>query len=576
MPLELLRFWTAAVVFVYFLQAYRHAGEFTDPEGLIDHRLCAKLLPATRWSLFQPWMPRRVFRAVYLCACAAAVLVALGVRPRAFALVLFAAAVSTYRWNALVAYLDDCIVHVFCLWLVLLPVGHAPAAGSDAGALAATVPGAAPRAFMANMALVYLVAGAYKFTSPMWRNGTATHAALKTPVSRAPGFWTLRHRSVLRAANYAALLLEPFFGLVFVLPPGSPAKWFLGACAAFFHLGIVATLKIPYANLLMLGGLATAFGPEIAHAASPQVGPETAHAASPQVGPEIARPASPQVGPEVARPASPRFGPELRPEAGPATTGPTGPLDPLDPSAIAALLLVTALAAMFAWEAAGKRRPISRPYSAPGRPFASGPRARPARLPWRPPGRRDRLLAGWANPLRFVLWLAGVFQSYRLFDWVDSRNYHVRYELRRAARGSTQGQALDAGLLFPDAMRHLLLQSYLLGNVWLQMSPEALAAVRRSILSRYAARYARFHPNAGTLEAWAIVQRVTSDNLDLARGERRFLMRFSCRHGVAAIDDLGTTAGDPASLRGRDGPEAPDGDPARSGSNRPIPAPTAT
>lgn len=540
MPLELLRFWTAAVVFVYFLQAYRHAGEFTDPEGLIDHRLCAKLLPATRWSLFQPWMPRRVFRAVYLCACAAAVLVALGVRPRAFALVLFAAAVSTYRWNALVAYLDDCIVHVFCLWLVLLPVGHAPAAGSDAGALAATVPGAAPRAFMANMALVYLVAGAYKFTSPMWRNGTATHAALKTPVSRAPGFWTLRHRSVLRAANYAALLLEPFFGLVFVLPPGSPAKWFLGACAAFFHLGIVATLKIPYANLLMLGGLATAFGPE------------------------IARPASPQVGPEVARPASPRFGPELGPEAGPATTGPTGPLDPLDPSAIAALLLVTALAAMFAWEAAGKRRPISRPYSAPGRPFASAG------------GRRDRLLAGWANPLRFVLWLAGVFQSYRLFDWVDSRNYHVRYELRRAARGSTQGQALDAGLLFPDAMRHLLLQSYLLGNVWLQMSPEALAAVRRSILSRYAARYARFHPNAGTLEAWAIVQRVTSDNLDLARGERRFLMRFSCRHGVAAIDDLGTAAGDPASLRGRDGPEAPDGGPARSGASRTLPAPTAT
>ena len=540
MPLELLRVWTAAVVFVYFLQAYRHAGEFTDPEGLIDHRLCAKLLPATRWSLFQPWMPRRVFRAVYLCACAAAVLVALGVHPRAFALVLFAAAVSTYRWNALVAYLDDCIVHVFCLWLVLLPVGHAPAAGSDAGALAATVPGAAPRAFMANMALVYLVAGAYKFTSPMWRNGTATHAALKTPVSRAPGFWTLRHRSVLRAANYAALLLEPFFGLVFVLPPGSPAKWFLGACAAFFHLGIVATLKIPYANLLMLGGLATAFGPEIAHAASPQVGPET------------------------ARPASPRFGPELGPEAGPATTGPAGPLDPLDPSAIAALLLVTALAAMFAWEAAGKRRPISRPYSAPGRPFAS------AR------GRRDRLLAGWANPLRFVLWLAGVFQSYRLFDWVDSRNYHVRYELRSAARGSTQGQALDAGLLFPDAMRHLLLQSYLLGNVWLQMSPEALAAVRRSILSRYAARYARSHPNAGTLEAWAIVQRVTSDNLDLARGERRFLMRFSCRHGVAAIDDLGTAAGDPASLRDRDGPEAPDGEPARSGADRTLPTPTAT
>ena len=472
-PLDLLRIWAGGIVFVYFLQAYRQASDFSDPDGLIDHRLCAKLLPAVRWSLFQPGMPGWVFRAVYLCACAAAVLVALGIHPRACAAFLFAAAVSTYRWNVLVAYLDDSIVHIACLWLVLLPIGHTLAPGTGGG-LGTTVPGAAPRAFMANMALIYLVAGAYKFTSPMWRNGTAMHAALRMPIARTPGFWTVRRRSVLRFVNYAALVLEPLFGLVFVLPSHSLGKWFLAGCAVVFHLGIVATLKIPYANLLMLGALPVAFGPEIASAAA----------------------------------------------GSPAPTGPpTAPFPvALDPAAVVALVLVAALVAMCAWEAAAKWRPVSKPYSA----------------------------RGWANPLRSAMWLAGVFQSYRLFDWVDSRNYHVRYELWRTTSGSKKRQALDASTLFDDTMRHLLLQSYLFGNVWLQMGPEALATVREAILARYAARYARSHPNAGTIEAFATVQRVTADNLDLARGERRFLMRFRCRDGVATLlDPVGTTP-DPA------------------------------
>ena len=589
LPLELLRIWVGAVLFVYFLQAYRHAGDFTAPDGLIDHRLCAKLLPAIRWSLFQPGMPGKLFRAVHLCACAAAVLVALGVYPRALAVFLFAAAVSTYRWNVLVSYLDDCIVHIFCLWLVLLPVGHALTPSSGPGALAATVPGAALRALMANMALVYLVAGAYKFTSPMWRNGSALHAALKTPISRAPGFWTLRHRSVLRLTTYAALVLEPFFGLVFVLPSGSAAKWFLAGCSAVFHLGILATLKIPYANLLMLGALSTAFGPELVGALTDApAAPTDASALPPGAGP--LDPLDPSAVGTLHQSSS--------------SLPSSSPLDLLDPSAIAALALVATLAAMFAWEAGAKWRPISRPYrgrvpdSLPAPDLDSSPTTDPGFSPAfdldpspaadRGPSltadrsssstrstcsssasrRRSWSVAGWANPLRFALWLVGVFQSYRLFDWVDSRNYHVRYELLRATPDSTKQPALDARSLFPDTMRHLLLQSYLLGNVWLQMDPKALAAVRRTILSRYAARYARSHPNAGTIDAWAIVQRVVPDNLDLARGERRFLMRFSCRDGVATVHDHDAPVGDRPAVRADHDPATVARGPADHGTDR--------
>ena len=507
LPLDVFRVLAGAVLFVYFLRTLRQGRDFTDPDGLIDHDLCAKLLPPTRWSLFHPGMSRSVFRSAHLGACAASLFVAVGFHPRAFAAYLFLIAASTYRWNVLVAYLDDAIVHVVCLWLVLLPVGStltlpdllapaavaAPGVAGDPSALpadwlAATVPGIAPRAFLANMALVYLVAGLYKFTSPMWRDGSAMHAALKMPVSRAPDFWTLRHRSPLRVVTWAALVLEPLFVLVFVLPDGSSAKWALGACAAVFHLGIVATLKIPYSNLLMLAALAVPFGPEITGQAAVVASPVVPAAAPPPSLPELA-----------------------------------------------ALALVAALVLMFAWEAVHTRRRLGKPYAA----------------------------GAWTNPVCPVLWLAGIFQSYRLFDWVDDRNYHVRYELRRPAQLPSDSDAPAAPpsalappstaravapppallappaarSLFPGGMRYLLLQSYLIGNVWLQLDDCSLAAVRRSLLVRHAERFARLHrEESGDLEVHAVVQRVTADNLDLARPERRFLMRFAYRNGKAVVD----------------------------------------
>lgn len=467
LPLDIMRVLAGAVLFVYFANALRQASDFSDPDGLIDHRLSVRLFPPTRISLFQPGMPGWAFRAVQLCACVAAVLVIAGWHPRAAAVFLFAAAVSTYRWNALVAYLDDCIVHLFCLWLILLPVGTtlnlaellaagwgtaSPAAASDW--VTATVPGTAPRAFMANIALIYLVAGLYKFASPMWRGGSAMHAALKMPIARTPGFWSIRHRTRLRLVTWAALVLEPLFVLIFVLPAGSAAKWVLLAAAAVFHMGIIATLKITYSNALMLAALVLPFTPEI-----------------------------------------------MQGVPGLAAVGPS-------PADLAALTLVALLTIMSVWQAARARLRLP----GPGQPYADN---------------------RWANPVRALLWLVGLYQSYRLFDWVDERNYHARYEVWSLGPG--RRRSVEPRELFPDGMRHLLLQSYFLGNVWLQMEPEKLATVRRSLLERHARRFARAYPDAGEIEAVAVVQRITPDNLELTRGEPFPLMRFTCADGRAVV-----------------------------------------
>ena len=473
LPLDIARILIGGVLFFYFLGALRQARDFSDPDGLIDHRLSMRLLPPTRISLFQPGMPGVLFRIVFLLACVASLFVVAGYHPRAAAFFLFLAAVSNYRWNVLVAYLDDAIIHIFCLWLVLLPVGHTlnlpdllaggPAAGawvSVAGEwISATVPGLAPRAFLANMTLVYLVAGLYKFTSPMWRDGSAMHAALRMPIARAPGFWTLGWRTPLRLVTFGALILEPLFALIFVLPTGSIAKWPLVAGAVCFHLGIALTLKIPYSNTAMLGALPVALGPEIMQGA---------------------------LG--------------LPPLNGAPALG-------LAPSGVVAVTLVVLLVIMLLWDIVETRKRLMERYSS----------------------------RGWHNPVHALLWMGGLFQSYRLFDWVDARNYHVRFEVRRIGDAVEGRHLVDPEPLFPQSMRHLLLQSYLIGNIWLQLSPERLEAVRRSLLVRHARRYARAHPEAGSIDVVAVVQRVTADNLELTRGERQPLMRFTCRGGDAVM-----------------------------------------
>lgn len=503
LPLDIARIVVGAVLFVYFLNTLRQARDFSDPDGLIDHGLLSRLFPPTRVSLFQPGMPGMLFRAVFACACVAALMVVAGFHPRPAGAFLFLAALSTLRWNVLASYLDDAMIHIFCLWIVLLPVGStlnvpdllasvsgnltgpsgdlAIGAGSAAAPgtpvldtwLAATVPGAAPRAFIANMALVYVVAGLYKFTSPMWRDGSAMHSALRMPIARAPGFWTLRWRTPLRLVTWAALILEPLFALIFVLPPGTALKWLLVAGAIVFHLGIAFTLKIPYSNLAMMSAIPLALSPEIMQD----------------------WPGAPQLGRAVA-----------------ASPGPAGWI---------ALTLVALITVQVVWEAANTGRRLRPRYSS----------------------------TGWDNPVRGLLWMFGIFQSYRLFDWVDERNHHVRFEVTRVgsdAPADTDSPderktppepavPLDPDALFPQSMRHLLLQSYVVGNIWMRMSPAQLEQVRRALLVRHARRYARTHPDAGTIEAVAIVQRVTKDNLELTRGERRPMMRFTCRGGRAVM-----------------------------------------
>ena len=471
LPLDLLRIMVGLLAAAYFARTWREAPLFSGPRGLLDHDLVRRVLPFTRLSLFPPGASIRTLRAMFAVGCMASLLLAAGIMPQASALVAYVIAVSTYRWNLPLMYVDDAIVHLALFWMVLLPVGTtlampdvvADPATAWAGARIETVPGFTVRCFLANLALVYLVAGLWKWSSPLWRRGWALYAVLRMAASYAPDWWRPRPAAPMRVANWFALAIEAPLALLLVLPPGSPVKLALGAGAVAFHLGILVTMKFPFANLAMLGALVVFFGDEV-----------TGFLGAP-------------------------------PPPGAVATATLAAADALAAFTVACLALLFLLNAV--WYRDGATVSVAA-------------------------NRRTRGL----NPLYIPLWVIGLAQSYRLFDWIDERNFRVDHQvLSLPARPLLRPEAVDPNQLFPRSMRDILLQSYLYGNLWVRVNPDALPELRSRMLAGYAREYARRHPADAEVEACAIVQRITPDNLDLRRGTPVPLLRFSVRGGESKV-----------------------------------------
>ena len=168
-------------------------------------------------------------------------------------------------------YVDDAIMHLMLFWLLILPVGQTLTVtewwrtGRSCWTRwrRITVPGMSVYCFLGNICLIYLVAGLWKFESPLWRDGFAVYVTLNMPIAHTPEMWGTPSLPWLRAANYMVLFIEPLLPLLFMLRCGHPLKWLGLVCQLGFHIGILATLNIPFANLAMLATAVLFFRDEI-------------------------------------------------------------------------------------------------------------------------------------------------------------------------------------------------------------------------------------------------------------------------------------------------------------------------
>lgn len=485
LPVDLFRILAGLLSCAYFTAALFETNDISGPGGLVDHRLSLELFPYTKWSLLQGEIPTGLLKAVFLGAVAVSAALTAGYRPTLCAAVLYLVAVSTYRLNFLVLYVDDAIFHWTLLWLILLPTGRTltwRAWRRDGKAAmdrwrSRTVPGLVVRCFLVNLALVYAFSGLWKLTSPMWRDGSALYVILKLPIAWAPQLWDAGSLPWLKIAGYVALVTEPMVVLLLVLSPGRPFKWIIVALVTIFHAGIIATLKIPFANLACLAGVVFWCRHEIMTAAGVRAPPGDRES---------------------------------------VTWQGKGSVTWRSGTAVAVTCILGLQAVLdFAkpqwryddWE-------VGRPVQAQG---------------------------GWVDGLHRAvygaLWVGGLAQSYRLLDWVDSRNYTLDYRVRER-RPDGSWNEIDQETLFPTTMRSILLQSYLHGVVWRKFPPAKEAELRTGLRQRFADRYCRGRPDEDLLvEVDVRIGRVTAGDPPLRRQGYGRLMSFTCRAGVAVFQE---------------------------------------
>jgi hypothetical protein len=271
LPLDVFRVLVGVLCLAYFLRLLWEVRDFSSPDGLLDHTFLAQVLWFTRLSLFQPGCGAPIFYGAFAIGWLGAWGIVLGYRVKLCAAVLFVIAASHYRWNFIVLSVDDSIMHLLLFWLLLLPVGKTlvcreliQQGRSCLGRWSTvTVPGAGIRCFLGNVCLVYLVAGLWKLESPMWRQGFALYTVLRLPIAYQPDLWGPQHLPWLQACTYMALVIEPLLPWLLTRRPGHPLKW-LGLLAQLgFHLGIVATLRVPFANLGLAASAVLFFQAEI-------------------------------------------------------------------------------------------------------------------------------------------------------------------------------------------------------------------------------------------------------------------------------------------------------------------------
>lgn len=480
LPVDIFRALVGLLSFVYFLSLWREAADFSAPDGLIDHALVQDVFWFTRLGLFQAGISSGVLQGMFFLAAIASWGLILGWRPKLCAGFLFVTAVSAFRWNFLVAYVDDAIVDLMLFWLLLLPIGrtltlrgiYRDPRNAWKKWQEINVPGTVVGCFLCNLALIYFVSGIWKWTSPMWRDGTALFAVLQLPVSRAPNFWQAHPLPLLKVLDWSSLVLEPFFPIAFLLRRGHPIKWLLLVAIIGFHVGIVATMRIPFANLACLAASVFLFREELMT--------------------WLRRGAQAEC---VVAP--------------PARSGWCGK--------IAVAFVVVLSLAMLRHVPIGSRVETTR-YD-------------PAELSIDPRGAGG--LTAMHKPLYCALWFAGIAQEYQLFNWIDVRNYRFRYTVTR--NNGTRLEGIDPSELFPRSNRAALLEGYLHDRCWFEIPSQRSAEFKRSLATRFAERFARAHPLDGTIVVTSTVERITAANPRAIERGPEVLFSFAVRDGNVAL-----------------------------------------
>jgi hypothetical protein len=248
--INIFRVLCTAIFGAYFIKIIGEIPDFSSSHGLIDHQQSFRMFWFTRIGFFHGAPPDLFFYIVYGLGLLSCVPFLAGIHVRKIAIFLFFIVLSAYRWNFIVIYVEDVLVHGLLLWWILFPEVDRLFKNPEK-----KYPATLFYAFLGNVSLIYFISGFTKLGSPMWRNGDALFTILRLRIANFPEYWTTAHYPFTVAGNYLSIAVECLLP-VLLLQKKSKTLFWIGVMSAIgLHLGIIATIGIPIANTALLGCL---------------------------------------------------------------------------------------------------------------------------------------------------------------------------------------------------------------------------------------------------------------------------------------------------------------------------------
>jgi hypothetical protein len=400
----------------------------------------------------------------------------IGFRSRLFAFILYVMVVCLYRYQFLVFFVDDVIMHLLLFWCFILPLGktlnlipwlknhHIMSQWKEV-----KVDSFGLNLLLYNIALIYFVAGVSKFTSALWLEGVALLAVLKLPMGWFSSYPLEEFETLLKTGNYLALILETPFALLVFLKPWSKFKFVLSFLLAIFHLFIIVTLDVPIANLGCLVLVPILFRHELM---------------------------------------------DLFLKKDQRTNNP-GELRVKNEKIAHTLALVMVFfltGAMMCALTQGQWRKAKR---ITGKNTVAQVRAASAE-------------SGGIIQTGFYagLWAMGLAQGYRLLDWIDERNFHQKITILE--NDVVRPPHFLGPYLVPFGMRGNLMLTYISDVTWMHVHPDQTARLRKDVEHRLKALYCRNFEKKTRVEVIQSLSKIDSFKPNYSRGER--ILNFHCEN----------------------------------------------
>jgi hypothetical protein len=433
LPLDCFRIGVGSLTLLYFFRTIFEAPYYLAHDGFINHELLQHIFWFTWQPIFHPSMSTPVVQMILSLGILFSLFLIIGFRPRLSAFILYIMVVCLYRYQFLVFFVDDVIMHLLLFWCFILPVGntlklipwlknkHNLSQWKEI-----KVESLGLSLFLFNIALIYFVAGVSKFTSSLWLDGVAVLAVLKLPMAWFSAYSLEDYEILLKIGNYLALILEAPFALLVLLKPWSRLKLLLGLLLVIFHLFIIVTLDVPFANLGCLTLVPLIFRHEVMDLFFKK-----------------------NKSSEISNVSIKNYRIANR---------------------LALIMVFFLTGAMMCQLAQGQWRNAKRDT---GKSTVSETKISSAE-------------SGGIIQTGFYagLWAMGLAQGYRLLDWIDERNFHQTITI-------FGNDKILSTRLVPPGMRGNLMMTYISDITWMHVHPEFLEQLKKDVKKRLKSVYCR-------------------------------------------------------------------------------------